>query len=489
MCSMVWANTKLASKKAMQQSDGDIFINLFVGVGPVGQTPVGVGNIFYKMSPFTHVFTDSLLVENPDAPFYLFAPNPIGEGNIRANFEYDEDSDSTFMRISHFPDNSLLIDPDEDILVPICDGYVSSGYDSHLVDCHGDLIMKYFKIGNQGGYDVYLVRIGPDGTLKHQSLVFENNNGVITRMGLLKESPLKYYQWRHYSDVNLSIDVIDSLLHRENIIVVDRILHEESLSDTMYLVAYDHFSFNSDTEVIPIGGDDMLVAAQYVSDTNFYPLTAENGVAVAKYDMRTMERKGLVMFNDYPGYENEAACLGLKKTADGAVYFLYKELGYPDGNIVVVKMDLNLNIDWKRVCKTDDLSISAPLRFPICYEDEQGNDKGIAWVGYGRRNGNDKPDLFYFAINHDGTVGINEGGIEVRPYTYYPNPAQDQLHLQYSPDVQPELVELYDLQGHLVRSQRQGLQSLDMSQLPSGTYTMQVTMEDGQLFSDKVVKE
>ena len=71
----------------------------------------------------------------------------------------------------------------------------------------------------------------------------------------------------------------------------------------------------------------------------------------------------------------------------------------------------------------------------------------------------------------------------------YPNPARDQLRLQYSPDVQPKLVEFYDLQGRLVRAQSQGLESLDMSQLPTGTYTMRVTMEDGQTFSDKVVKE
>ena len=61
--------------------------------------------------------------------------------------------------------------------------------------------------------------------------------------------------------------------------------------------------------------------------------------------------------------------------------------------------------------------------------------------------------------------------------------------LQYSPDVQPKQVELYDLQGRLVRSQGSAFETVDLSQLPTGTYTLRVTMQDGQTFSDKVVKE
>ena len=68
-------------------------------------------------------------------------------------------------------------------------------------------------------------------------------------------------------------------------------------------------------------------------------------------------------------------------------------------------------------------------------------------------------------------------------------PAQDQLHLQYSPDVQPKEIELYDLQGRLVRTQTKNLESLSLQGLPAGTYTMRVTLEDGKVYSDKVVKE
>ena len=78
---------------------------------------------------------------------------------------------------------------------------------------------------------------------------------------------------------------------------------------------------------------------------------------------------------------------------------------------------------------------------------------------------------------------------KLRPYLFYPNPAQNQLHLQFSPDVTPKTIELYDLQGRLVHTQRNGLESLNLQGLASGAYTMRVTLEDGKVFTDKIVKE
>ena len=98
------------------------------------------------------------------------------------------------------------------------------------------------------------------------------------------------------------------------------------------------------------------------------------------------------------------------------------------------------------------------------------------------------PELFFLIFDDEGW-SVSETNVQVRPYAYYPNPTQDELHLQYSPDVTPKQIELYDLQGRLVKTQRNGLESLNMSDLPSGTYTIRVIMKDGKVFSDKVVKE
>lgn len=471
----------------MRQNDGDFLFATFIGIesGAPYQPPVNVGNIFYKMSPTTLTITDTLFVEDPDAPYYLFAPNPHGDGNIRANFEYHEDCDSTFLRICHFPDNSLIINHDEDIVTPMCGGYAFGNFDSHMVDCRGDLIMKYSTMRPQGGYDEYIARFSSDGTLLHQALLFENQNIVVPKLRMLKESPLQYYQWRGYTDDNLAVFVIDSTFHK-NTVIINKILSEVELDSVAFTSVYERLAFNSDTEVIPIGGDNILVASRYENDTSFHHMS-EKGVAVAKFDLRTMQLKDYVVFNDYPGWTREGYCMGLKMMSDGTVYFLYKETGYPHESFMAVKMDTDLNVEWKRFCKTDNTYIYSPLSFPIIYADGQGEEKGIAWAGGAGEN--DRRGLIYFFLSHDGTVSTNESGIEVRPYCFYPNPVKGQLQMQFSPDVQPKQTELYDIQGRLVRTQSGSFECIDLSRLPAGTYMLRITMEDGSVYSDKVVKE
>ena len=478
----------------MRQHDGDFVFATFVSEQPEPGQWMGndLGNIFYKMSPTSLTITDSLFVEDPEAPYYLFAPNPIGEGNIRANFEYVEQRDSTFLRICHFPDDDLNINHDEDILVPVCAGYAGGNFDSHMLDCRGDLIMKYTTIRPDGGYDEYIARFGADGTLKHQALYTENQTMVVPKLRVFSESPLQYYQWRSYTNQNLLVTVMDSLFNKNNI-TLDKMLSVEPVvvfpPDTL-VAAYEYLNFNVDTEVIPIGGDEILVAAQYTSDTNMFYNNGEHGIAVVKYDIQTMQRKGIVTFNDFPGPDTEADCLGLKKMSDGTVYLLYREKGYPDNAFVAVKMGTNLFVEWKRFCKTNDVILESglPLYYPTLYEGEQGEGQGIAWAAYAR-NANDESLMVYFQLNHDGIPASVENEIEVRPYAFYPNPAQDQLRLQYSPDVEPRQIELYDLQGRLVRSQGSGLELLNLQGLAPGQYVMKVTLTDGTAYSDKVVKE
>ena len=476
----------------MRQHDGDFVYCTFVSnEGPNPYQQIGVGNMLYKMSPTTLTITDSLFVEDPEAPYYLFAQNPTGEGNIRANFEYVEACDSTFLRICHFPDNSLQINHDDDIIVPVCTGLAGSNFDSHMIDCRGDLIMKYTSISPNGSYNENMVRFGPDGTLKHQAVLVENQTAVVPKLRLFSESPLQYYQWKGGSDGNLDIWLIDSLFQKSTI-TINKMLSEEIVDPEIgpYIIAYEYLNFNVDTEVIPVGDNEILVATPYTQDTNYDVLHAEHGIAVLKYDIQTMQRKGLVVFNDYPGPDTDSDCLGLKKMSDGTVYLLYRDKGYPENSFIVVKMGTNLFVEWKRFCKTNDiiLDLGLPLYFPTPYEDEQGEEQGIAWAGYAR-NANDELQLVYFLLNHDGIPASVKNYIEVRPYAFYPNPVRDQLRLQYSPDVEPRQIELYDLQGRLVHSQSNALESLNLQGLAAGQYVMKVTMEDGKTFSDKVVKE
>ena len=473
----------------MQQRDGDFVVCTYIyeDMGNHNSNPLGY--MFYKISPTTLTVTDSLFVADTDQRSCLLARDPYSEGNIRASYEYHEDCDSTFLRIRHFPDNDLHTNPDEDIVTPVCEGFTICVNGGTLIDCRNDLIMKYYKERPNQVFDEYVARFAADGTLKYQTLFKENTDGA-DPLRVLKEAPLQYYQYNNtgnYPNDNLALVVTDSLFQR-NTVILNKILREEII-DTLNNKEYEYLGFYniSEVDVIPAGGDDVLVAAPYEYDTNFDPFHARVGVAVAKYDIRTMQLKKYTVFNEHYSYFNYAKCAGLKMMTDGTVYFAYNEDHEP--NVNIVKMDADLNVEWERFCKTGNTIMHPAFGFSSLYKDGQGNEKGIVWTWYANRTDNDRIGFANFFLNHDGTVGTNEAGIDIRPYAYYPNPAQDRLRLQYSPDVQPKQVELYDLQGRLVRSQSQGLESVDLQGLASGQYLMKVTLEDGKSFTDKVVKE
>ena len=483
---------------SMQQRDGNHIVDtyLFEDLGNYEYVPLGY--MIFKVSASTCTITDSLFVADTLPNPTFLSRDPSGEGNIRVSIEYHEDCDSTFVRISHFNDDDLHTNPEEDVVVAICEVGVGVGSYGTLLDSGGDLIVTYYKPVSDEICDQYIARIGLDGTLKHQAFLMEYQMTDAGPLRVFSESPLRYYQWRYLSDLydyNLPIDVIDSTFNK-NTVTLNRILNRELVvahpyDTTLNVYEYEYLTINWKTEVIPAGGNDVLVAAQYTHDTNFYALTQDKGVAVAKYDLSTSKLKGYAVFNDFHWYGSNGSPMGLKMMGDGTVYFIYKEHGHPEESVNIVKMDANLNVEWKRFCKTGRINIAPPFNYSIVFDDEFGEEKGIAWCGGGWKDGNhDKAGWVYFILDHNSPVNVlSEFGMEVRPYDYYPNPTQSELHLRYSPDVTPKQIELYDLQGRLVRSQRNDLESFDMEGLASGTYTLRVTMVGGQTFSDKVVKE
>lgn len=483
---------------SMQQRDGNHIVEGYLLEDIGNYEGVLLGRMCYKISPITHAVVDSLFMADTTWFPAFLARDPQGEGNIRAVFEYHGDCDSSFVRISHFPDNDLHTDPEGDVVVPVCEGRASNGRYGSLVDCWGDLVTTYYKAQTEMNGDQYIVRIGLDGTLKHQAMLVENHITDAGPLRVLKESPLQYYQWHYLSplyDNNLPVEVMDSTFNK-NTVILNRILSRELVFENPYdtmlnVYEYEYLTINYGTEVIPAGGDDVLVAAEYVHDTNFYSWTEDLGVAVARYDLGTNQLKGYVVFNDMHWYGSKGYPLGLKMLEDGTVYFMYKEHGYPEESVNIVKMDADLNVEWKRFCKTWNISMNHPLDPPVVFEDGAGEEKGVVWCGQAIKDGDyDHFGWVQFFLNHDGPVNdLSELGIQVRPYAFYPNPTKSELHLQYSPDVQPARIDLYDMQGRLVHSRNNGLESVNVQGLAAGQYLMKVTLKNGKVFTDKVVKE
>ena len=216
--------------------------------------------------------------------------------------------------------------------------------------------------------------------------------------------------------------------------------------------------YRTDMTILKIDHNDNIVASVIVGFAN-------DSVELAPY-VRGVDRNGDMLYFCHSSY-----------TVINDEFHLLQGTNL----ITVTKTDSDLGVVWQRYCH-----LNMNCR-PLCITATK--DGGCLVTGGAFDEGSNTAYVLAFKVLADGTLSCPETEISVRPYTYYPNPTQDQLHLQYSPDVQPKTIELYDLQGRLVRKQAKDLESVDMQGLAPGQYLMKVTLDDGKSYTDKVVKE
>ena len=349
----------------------------------------------------------------------------------------------------------------------------------------GDNIVLMYLL--YGEWDSPIVaRVGLDGTLK-EKVAFPNlfylNYPRYHALAVFNDSPREYA----LLDMNTeggsyTYDVIDSLF-----------VHTETI--TMECNYGDIYPPNPNIgytevytplDILPLHDGTFLEVRQYERHN-----ITRNGACIMKYDKATHACLASVQFVSWPIYTHSQYYgypIGLRQSANGNLYFAYRtNANYTTtkGWIGIVKLDTNLNILWQRYCLGSRSSSTGYLH---TYCRMALLDDGFA-IG-GRINKEEPPFDFFHYFVHDGDpTGIPEAEVFLRPYLFYPNPAQDQLHLQYSPDVQPKAIELYDLQGRLLRSQSKSLESLNLQRLAPDQYLLKVTLEDGKTYTDKVVKE
>ena len=457
----------------MQLRDGSILVHVeLFEVDEQGSYISDYGNRFYKISRNGAVIMDSTFLEDNDLNWFLLKQNPLDDDNVFAKLVRNLDSCRTDLCIRFFDDN-LEFNPAKEIWVPVSDTLFPPLKDAYMTVNGGELIF-HCPFGDH----VLFMQVGFDGTVKTRSEIpfptFPELSYISgPRMGSFQMSTAKYGFWGYSnSPKKLTIVTLDSLLNRV----------EE-------LVPYDapeglRFDFGMKDRVLDWDDETFLVASEYAPIGN----DQINGVRVTRYRKATLEAINTCYFETKPFISFSgitvgcAAPFGLAMSNDGNIYFAYSTysmIGMPYGQISLVKMDPDFNIIWQRFCLEPEGYSRVGSDIAVL------DDGGVAVGGmvYGT------PPEFFVIVFNDDNWGLSESMAQIRPYTYFPNPAQSVLHLQFSPDVQPALVELYDLQGRLVRTQGQTFEHIDISQLPAGIYTMRVTLQDGQVFSDKVVKE
>lgn len=461
----------------IQLRDGSILahVQLFE-VNEQGQYLGDYGSRFYKISRHGALIMDSVFIEDNDLNWFLLKRNPFDDDNVFAKLVRDMENHRTDLCIRFF-DDDLNFKHEKEVWVPICDTLFPPLCDAYMMDNEGDIILYYpLPEGN------VFAKVGLDGTIILQPPTIPYSSFPISyyvsgqRMGPFSKPPTQYAFWGYDNEVrHLNIIGLDSTLNLTEVMTPD---------DAPSGITFD---FGAKDRVMDWDENTFFVASRFFITNN-----SKDGVRVTRYDKHTLEALNTCFFETYPDQSIGGMSMGcafpfgLAKTGDGNMYFAYctqdpfpGDFGHRCGQVSVVKMDSDFNIIWQRFCL--ELYGYSRIGSDLAVLDNGGVAVGGVIVGA-------PPELFFLIFDDEGW-NVSETEVQIRPYAYWPNPAQNELHLLYSPDVMPQSIELYDLQGRLVRSQRNGLESLNLQSLPAGTYTMRVTLEGGNVFSDKVIKE
>ena len=350
-----------------------------------------------------------------------------------------------------------------------------------------DVFLYATTLRPEQGYHRLYMRIALDGTLTTFHEETEDcGTGIMTNAIFEFPEGNRFGEYRT-SHIGPEFHDLRSRLFGFNEDFTSYILHEysgiiESSGDTVHSM----IPFGSANGTVLVFNDSVLLFSDRVTEdwhngTTYY--ADDRSTLFFSTDMEGNIKNYLVIGSGNNTQEVPICfnAIDIDKNGQGIYHGCYSRT-FPN-HIVITKTDDTLGVIWEK-------AYSYPSRYLEATYLLATNDGGCIVTGGAYNEASDRYDLFVLKINSEGMVGTDEFLVQDgRPYTYWPNPVHDNLRLQFSPDVQPKQIDFFDLQSRLVRTQSKAFESIDMSQLPTGTYTMRVTLEDGKTYADKVVKE
>ncbi len=290
-----------------------------------------------------------------------------------------------------------------------------------------------------------------------------------------------------YCEVSREFD-FTLIYHLSNVAQSETLLQYDNLTDSLFMALW----LENDNCVPNWLNDSVFLLPTEIMGCSHYNLNAFYGASIWKLDTNFNIIK-YVFFDVYdaPDPNHIYKLLDARNPVvinNDEVYFCYTtDVGYW-GNpqqTAICKLDTDLNLKWKRW-------YGDAREYHHIFDFIPTSDGGCLLSGKGAHDPHDcyNANPYVLKITSEGYCSVNENGEPtLKPYTFHPNPVSDILHLEFSPDVHPESVKLYDVQGRLLSTQSSDLENISVEGLTAGIYTMRVVMKDGSSFSDKVVKQ
>ena len=459
----------------MECSDG----TLLTGISYFNSDYTEYGLLVCKTSP------EGQLIDSVKFDYgTLFGINGVADSFVISSFGWN-DADSTELFQMTFIDADLNITETRSISL-------FSGVDPHrlsidelILSPENEFVVSYWtdlvehSYWNKSGV-FHIMRVSLDGTIVAESETdkilppnWSNahpSDSALTYysqgFGLFEESPRVYYKVGGYIGTNNSHPwPLIAYFFDEDLILTDTVIYK-------YIDENTYFDWAGHEHFVPFETETYLMAAQIHHPDGVYR------ASLVKYDK---ENNPLIV----KGVESSTTTGSPIKTVvvdENTVYhaFLVHQ-GYSSSAVGLVRLDNELNNLWNITLSGGQSNYA----YGQCLKALQNGDVAIALFTTFGYSG----DHFHLYIIHDSYDSTLERPTTECPFTLYPNPVKDLLSLNFTASIEPESVELINLQSQTISKASNSLKTIDMSALSSGVYMLRVILKDGTSYYEKIVKE
>lgn len=178
---------------------------------------------------------------------------------------------------------------------------------------------------------------------------------------------------------------------------------------------------------------------------------------------------------------------------DPATQFHGEEFTCTDGNeSLFIKYNADGEYQWAKQTNTSAFS-------GYLYALDVNQDDSIIMIGHFRGDGtffdeqvytnvNDKKNIWFSCFSDtDETTGFEADFILQDKVIFYPNPVKDELHININKDINIESISMYNILGELVQNYDQDAHRINVRQLKSGIYFIQITTNSEQITEQIIV--
>ena len=411
-----------------------------------------LGYQLYKVSPQGE-FLDSLFIEDAQMYRVFMAQNPNGTDNVCARVTYNEPTAEYLLKINTFTDS---MQPTGEATAAIDTDMAGA---SLMIDANGDIVLTY-----KNDLTLYFVKVGLDGTIKAQENIgmYSESSVVSPRYSVCQNvAANQYAKW--YSNTE----------DEQCVVIVDSDFNEVSHNRYQRLSEQYHFSSLPGGNNLVWTSADTYLMTMVLDD--LYS-TKDHYACIAEFQAGQSNPVVKKIFES----DNEINSIGLELAGDGGYYYSYMT----NNQVVMVRMDANFNENWVRYCFNTTDSGHLPSHM-IKLEGGEivvgGSDSYISPE-------TNQMFLLIFTDNCGNEHSTPEIEQCVRPYTFYPNPVAAEMQFKFSPDVKPVRIEVLDQQGRCI-TENADAASIDLSRLSAGQYFVRVSLDNGKVYTDKIVKE